>query len=84
MKAKHAKTLELIFSHPTSGNVRWSDVKSLLTALGAEIVEARGSRVRVFLFNEVKVFHCPHPSPDMDKGAAASLRKWLETNGVTP
>ncbi len=84
MKAKHAKTLSLIFYHPASGNVRWRDVESLLTALGAEIIEARGSRVRVFLFDEMKVFHRPHPSPDMDKGAAANLRKWLETNGVTP
>jgi len=84
VKAKHAKILVLIFSHPVSGNIRWSDVEGLLSALGAEIVEAESSRVCVFLFNEVRVFHRPHPSPDMDKGAVTSLRKWLETNGVTP
>ena len=84
MKAKHAKTLELLFCHPVSGNVRWSDVEGLLLELGAEITEAEGSRVRVFLFNEIQVFHRPHPSPDMDKGAVASLRKWLQANGVLP
>jgi len=84
MKARYAKTLKLVFARPVGGNVRWSDVVSLLSALGAEIVEAEGSRVRVFLFNEVRVFHRPHPSPVLDKGAVADLRKWLEANGVTP
>ncbi|MDR2696181.1 MAG: type II toxin-antitoxin system HicA family toxin [Deltaproteobacteria bacterium] len=84
MKAKHAKTLELLFSRPASGNIRWHDVEALLVLLGAERVEAKGSRVRVFLFNEVRVFHRPHPSPAMDKGAVASMREWLEANGVTP
>lgn len=84
MRAKHVKTLSLIFSHPSSGNVRWSDVVSLLTALGAEIIEAEGSRIGVRLFNDRRVFHRPHPSPDMDKGAVANLREWLRSNGVTP
>jgi hypothetical protein len=84
MKTTHAKTLELIFSRPASGNVRWNDVEGLLSALGGEIIEAAGSRVRIFLFNEVRVFHRPHPAPVLDKGAVASLRKWLEANGVKP
>ncbi len=84
MKAKHAKTLSLIFSHPTSGNVRWSDVEGLLISLGAEMIEAEGSRVGVRLFGDRRVFHRPHPSPNMDKGAVASLREWLKANGVTP
>ena len=40
MKAKYAKTLGLIFRRPVSGNVRWADVEGLLSALGAEMVEA--------------------------------------------
>jgi hypothetical protein len=52
--------------------------------LGAELSEREGSRVGVFLFGEVRVFHRPHPSPNADKGAVASLRKWLESHGVTP
>lgn len=84
MKKKHRATLELVFIRPTSGNVKWRDVEALLTALGALIEEAEGSRVTVRLFGVVRVFHRPHPSPDTDKGAVASLRKWLEENGVTP
>ena len=84
MKAKHQKALQLIFQRPVSGNVRWSDIEALLIALGAEISEAEGSRVCVRLFGDRQVFHRPHPSPDTDKGAVASIRKWLESNGVKP
>jgi len=53
-------------------------------ALGAEVSEREGSRIGVFLFGEVRVFHRPHPSPDTDKGAVASIRKWLNEHGVKP
>jgi len=84
MKAKHQKTLLLLFQRPVSGSVRWTDIEALFTALGAKISEAEGSRVCVRLFGDRRVFHRPHPSPDTDKGAVASIRKWLETNGVKP
>ena len=84
MKPKHQKTLELIFSRPVSGNIKWVDIEKLFTALGAEVSEREGSRVAVFLFNEVRIFHRPHPTPDTDKGAVTSIRKWLEMHGVTP
>jgi hypothetical protein len=82
MKRKHTKTLEQIYSRPIGGNIKWLDIESLFAALGAEIAEREGSRVAVVLFNEVKVFHRPHPSPNTDKGAVASIRKWLESHGV--
>ncbi len=84
MQRKHAKTLEQIFARPVSGTIRWADIEVLFKALGAEIIQREGSRVAVVLFNEVMVFHRPHPSPDTDKGAVASIRKWLERHGVTP
>jgi hypothetical protein len=84
MKRKHRKTLELIFSRPVRGTIKWNDIEALFIALGAEVSEREGSRVAVVLFNEVKVFHRPHPTPDTDKGAVASIRKWLESRGVTP
>lgn len=82
MKAKHLKTLKTIYQHPVSGNIKWKDIEALFLSLGAEIEEREGSRVAVFLFNEVYVFHRPHPSPNTDKGAVASIRNWLKRNGV--
>jgi len=84
MKRRHQRTLELLFAHPTSANVQWRDIEALFTELGAEVSEREGSRVAVVLFDEVRVFHRPHPSPDTDKGAVASIRKWLEQYGVVP
>ena len=84
MKGKHQRTLELIFAHPTSASVPWKDIEALFKELSAEISEREGSRVAVVLFNEVRVFHRPHPSPNTDKGAVASIRKWLEQHGVAP
>jgi HicA toxin of bacterial toxin-antitoxin, len=84
MKRKHQKTLEAIFAHPTSGNIHWRDMEALFFELGADISEREGSRIAVVLFDEVRVFHRPHPSPATDKGAVASIRKWLEQHGVAP
>jgi hypothetical protein len=84
MNKKTMKTLGLIFQRPVCGSIKWADIESLFTALGATISEREGSRVGVKLFGYVKVFHRPHPSPDTDKGAVTSIRKWLEDNGVSP
>lgn len=32
----------------------------------------------MFLFGQIKVMHRPHPWPDIDKGAVASIRRWFE------
>jgi len=83
VKRKHLKTLEQIYRHPTSANIKWLDIESLFKELGADISERAGSRIAVVLFGEVRVFHRPHPSPNTDKGAVASIRRWLEENEVT-
>ena len=84
MKRKHRRTLERVFARPTPANIRWSDIEGLFVELGAEISEREGSRVGVYLFDEIRVFHRPHPSPDTDKGAVASIRDWLDVNEVRP
>ena len=84
MKRKHCRTLELIFTRPVPANIQWLDIVALFRELGAEITEREGSRIGVRLFGDRRVFHRPPPSPDTDKGAVATMRKWLEDNGVTP
>jgi len=84
MNKRGKKILALIFHRPVSGNIKWSDVESLFIELGAEISEREGSRVGVRLFNTRRVFHRPHPSPNTDKGAVASIRNWLKENEVIP
>lgn len=84
MQKKHLKTLDLIFKQPISGNIKFKDIESLFIALGGEIIEREGSRIAVVLNGQVKVFHRPHPNPTTDKGAIASIRKWLDSLNITP
>ena len=57
--------------------------ESLLKTLGAVLTERAGSRVSVSLNDHIVVFHRPHPSPNMDKGAIRDLRRFLQSAGIT-
>jgi hypothetical protein len=59
-------------------NIRWAEIEALLVELGAEIIEAEGSRIRVVLRGRKAVFHRPHPSPQVKKGTIKNVRKFLE------
>ena len=84
MDRKHSKTLEAIFEKPERANIAWRDVEALFIALGAEISEGSGSRVRVALKDVRAVFHRPHPRKETNKGAVKSVRRFLEAAGVKP
>ena len=61
VSAKHRATLEAIFADPFRAGIVWSDIEAMLGALGADLEEGRGSRVRVALNGVRAVFHRPHP-----------------------
>lgn len=82
MQRKHQKTLEKVFQHPVSGTISWKDIEALLIALGAELTEGRGSRVRIILNATPAIFHRPHPRKETDKGAVVSVREFLTKAGV--
>jgi hypothetical protein len=81
---KQLSLVERIFQEPPPVTVRWAEVQSLLSALGADITEGRGSRVRLFLNGVRAVFHRPHLRPELDRGAVRSLRRFLREAGVGP
>ena len=84
MNARHRKTLEAIFARPERADIAWRDIESLLVALGAEVTEGNGSRVRVALHGVRAVFHRPHPQKETEKGAVKSVRRFLLEAGVQP
>ncbi len=84
MSKKHRSTLQAVFDDPVRSNIAWRDVEAMLVALGAEITEGAGSRVRIALNGVRAVFHRPHPQKETDKGAIRSLRRFLTEAGVTP
>jgi len=78
---KHRLTLEKVKERPERSDIPWRDIENLLVALGAEVTEGRGSRVRIHLNGVRAVFHRPHPQKVTDKGAVKSIRRFLETAG---
>lgn len=82
MPRKHLKTLDAVFAQPIKSDLSWKDVESMLLALGAELSEGNGSRVRIVLNGRKATMHRPHPQKEMDKGAVKSLRTFLEEAGV--
>ncbi len=82
MHQKQKKILSAIFENPVRSNIEWREIENLLTYLGAEITEGRGSRVRIVLNGIRAVFHRPHPKKETDKGALKSMRRFLIEAGV--
>jgi plasmid stabilization system protein ParE len=82
LNSKHRKILDLIFENPVRADVSWQKIEQLLEALGAELTEGTGSRVRIYLNDVRAVFHRPHPKRETDKGALKSMRRFLIEAGV--
>ena len=59
LRNKHQDTLKQIFSKPTSTSVKWQDVETLILALGGEVSNGNGSRVRFLLKGSIHVFTAP-------------------------
>ena len=84
MRSKHYKTLNTIFEMPTRSDIPWASIESLLVALGAEISEGSGSRIRIVLNGVRAVLYRPHPSKVTDKGAVVSMRRFLSEAEAQP
>jgi hypothetical protein len=84
MNKKQRQTLERIFDKPERSDITWNDIEGLFKALGAEISEGRGSRVRVAMKGVRAVFHRPHPQHLIQKAAVRSVRRFLLESGVKP
>ena len=79
---RHSKTLKAIFVEPTLADIAWRDIESLFQALGADISEGNGSRIRVALNDVRAVFHRPHPQKETNRAAVRSVRRFLLEAGV--
>ena len=82
MNKKQRQTLNKILEKPERSDIPWSNIESLIVALGGEISKGRGSRVRVVLNGVKAVFHRAHPERVSEKGAVKSVRRFLKESGV--
>ncbi len=82
LNSRQKRILDNIFKEPIKSDVLWKDIENILVALGAEITEGSGSRIRIYLNGVRAVFHRPHPGKQTHKGALKSMRRFLVEAGV--
>lgn len=78
--SKYKKTLAKLSATPPPANIKWEELQNLLTSLGYKMLTGSGSR-RKFYHKEqddLIILHCPHPSPDVDKGAISDVISHLK------
>jgi hypothetical protein len=84
MKAKHAKTLKMVFAKPTSAGIVFADIEALIVALGGHVREGEGSRVVFEIDNRRFYAHRPHPGKEAKRYQIEEMRSWFESLGVKP
>jgi len=84
INTKHRKTLRIVFVKPTSASLVFADIESLLLALGGEVHEREGSRVKIILKGEQWRGHRPHPGKEAKRYQVEEVRELLERIGVKP
>jgi hypothetical protein len=73
-----------MFAKPTSPSIVFSNIESLIVALGGEIIEREGSRVKITLRGEQWRCHRPHPGKEAKRYQVEEVRELLERVGVLP
>jgi hypothetical protein len=84
MNSRQWKALKAIFADPVSPSIDWSDIESLLAAIGCEVIDGSGSRVKFVKDGKLASFHRPHPEPHAKRYQVKDAREFLKRLGVEP
>jgi hypothetical protein len=84
MNSKHTKTLHALFAKPTTATLEWVKIESLLIALGCNVIEGRGSRMRFELNGTIATFHRPPPAKEAKPYQVEQARDFLTAIGFKP
>jgi hypothetical protein len=82
LDGRHRDTLRQIFEHPTSHNIEWHAVTSLLEAVGTVTVRHDG-KLAVKLGDDLE-FLDPPKHKDVDEQLVVDLRRMLTSAGYRP
>lgn len=80
----HTRTLQQIFAHPISMNIKWTDVVHMIQAMGGTVIPAHGGREKITLNGHEHTFHVPHNKAIDSKDEIVQLRHFLEQAGCAP
>ena len=62
----------------------WADIEALLLAIGCEVIEGDGSRVRFIRGDFIAYFHRPHPRKEAMPYQIRDVKTFLTKLGVEP
>jgi hypothetical protein len=79
---RHRDTVRQIFEHPTSHNIEWRAVMSLLEAVGT-VTERHDGKVEVRIGTEQEFLE-PPTGKDIDTQMVVDLRRMLRGAGFGP
>jgi hypothetical protein len=77
----HANTLDIILRNPVATTLEWHRIESLFKAIGAVVIEGRGSRVKFELKGVIATFHRPHPQKEAKPYQVRGARDFLKQTG---
>ena len=75
VNSDHRETLRRIFAHPSSANIEWRQVRSLLEAVGT-VREHHNGKLEVTVGATTEVLQPPH-GKDVDRQMIVDLRRLL-------
>jgi len=82
MNSKQRKIIESLFEDPIRKNIKWTDFENLMSSLGAEINQRKGSKVAISL-NDVNFFlDRPHPQNELKRYQIMAIRDFLINTGI--
>jgi hypothetical protein len=84
VNSRQRKTLAAIFAKPTSASIVFTDIESLIKALGGLIEEREGSRISVEFKGLQWKCHRPHPGKEAKRYQVEEVRDLLHRTGVSP
>jgi hypothetical protein len=84
MNSKQAKTLKAVFADPVSASLEWKAIEGLLIAVGCNVIEGNGSRVRFEKDGLIISFHRPHPAKEAKRYQVRDAREFLIKIGIRP
>ena len=81
LTSHHRDTLRKILQHPTSHNIEWHDVMSLLEAIGT-VERHHDSKIKVTVGSEIGFFDLP-AHKDAELETVVGLRRLLAAAGYS-
>jgi hypothetical protein len=82
MNNKNRKTYDAIFAKPIGCNILWTEVVTLVLALGGDVIQGDGSKMRFDLNGVSLNIHSPHPQKELKRYQVKAVIPIFSSNAL--